>query len=87
MLDPVSGEDAEAAVVHLNGQLHDRGAAVLLDDLDEARVELQALGRLFELEFGVLERVQLLLELGAHVHSGRVGHGVHLRSPWLDGAK
>ena len=87
VLHAVAGEDAEAPVVHLDRELHDRRAAIFLDDLHEAGIELQALRGFIELQPGVLEGVQLFLELGTHVHTGRAGDGAHRRGPCLDGAK
>jgi hypothetical protein len=61
VLDAVSGEDAEGPIVQLDGELHDRGAAGFLDNLDETGVELESGGGLFELEPCILEGIELLL--------------------------
>src|SRR5205814_2039041 len=68
MLDAVAGEDAEGAVVHLDRQVDDRGAPEILDDVDDAGVELVRLGGFTELREVVFDWVQLLLDQRAFVH-------------------
>jgi hypothetical protein len=63
VLHPVPGKDAERAVVHLDGQRHEGGAARLLDDLEKPGVDLEHLRGFVELRARVLERIQLLLDI------------------------
>jgi hypothetical protein len=71
MLNAVTREYSEGAVVHLDRQGHDGRAPRPLDDLADSRWQIESGGGLVKLAFGVGERIELSLQVDTFC-----GHGL-----------